>query len=161
MSVTLRPATPGDARFWYELRNAPDVRKVSRSVKPIGPDEHRRWFHDSLAHPKRKLFIIEVSGNGGAVTRPVGFARLDHRGTWSEVSLALVEAARGHGIGKQAVNALREQAQRLKWPPCGAVVQGRNARSLRLFVGAGFVTASARWLQLSDRITKIKRNGDE
>jgi spore coat polysaccharide biosynthesis predicted glycosyltransferase SpsG/RimJ/RimL family protein N-acetyltransferase len=129
--VRLRPATIDDADFLFALRNDDDVRRRSFHPPPTW-DEHLVWLGDTIGDPERRLFVVE-SGS-----RPVGQARLDTFDDHEVVSLALVEQARGRGLGRGVLGALTALTAR----DLVAYVQPGNARSLATFSSAGFVVES-------------------
>ena len=78
----------------------------------------------------RLLFIIEQQN------RPVGFVRLDLRGSnVAEVSVAVDPAQHRHGIGGAGLEMLRDLARGLR---LRAFVKDGNTPSKRLFAGAGY-----------------------
>lgn len=151
--VRLRSVTLQDSQAWYEIRNDQMVRNWSRSTKVIRINEHAKWWRESLQNDKRRLFMVEIAGQPGKAGQ-VGIARLDHRGAWTEISLAVIPAAHGRGIGTEIVCQLIEKAAQLRWPEIGAVVNGKNARSLRIFAKLGFVMKRKCWIELRYQVKR-------
>lgn len=133
--------------WWYEIRNEPSVRAVSRSRKKIKADEHKAWWQASAALATRKLYFIRRH-DGVHEPQVVGFARLDDRGGWTEVSIALVPEWRGQKIGSTAIRSLLVEAANIGFPPVGAVINAQNQASLALFFRAGFVLKRKGFVQV-------------
>ena len=151
-AVRLREATLRDSRSWWDIRNDPKVRSWSRTAHCISPTEHGRWWRQAILNPKRKLYMVDVAGRNGEAA-VVGIARLDHRGGWTELSLAVMPSAQGRGVGSAIVRLLLERVEALRWPEAGAVVNGKNARSLRIFTKMGFVMKRRGWIELRYPVT--------
>lgn len=147
--VRIRPATPDDSVFWLSVRNENTVRKWSRQSHVIRQAEHDEWFADSLAmKDRRRLFIIEKFHI--EFWARVGVARIDRRAKpkpWTEISIAIAAEHRQSGIGKAAISCLVKAVAHIGWPVPGAVVNNKNWRSLRLFLGAGFIPSANRWIE--------------
>ena len=135
-------------RWWYEIRNSESVRNVSRSLKKITVDEHFIWWHESKVSKTRKLFFIRKHDREFQ-PQVVGIARLDHRKTWTEFSLAIVPEWRGQGFGRTAIDQLKAITTQLKWPLPGAVINGKNAASLVSFIKTGFIVKKKGFLQVT------------
>lgn len=142
--------------WWYEIRNEESVRAVSRSRKKIKADEHKAWWQASAKSKTRKLYFIRRH-DGVHEPQVVGFARLDHRETWTEVSIAVVPEWRGQKIARIALRSLVVESGNLKFPPLGAVINGQNHASLALFFGAGFVLKHKGFVQVTVPTKKVRR----
>lgn len=154
----LMAAQPDHADYWLHVRNDHEAVKWSRIPKPIDPQTHRDWFAESLRMPtKRRLFLLSYRPPG-ETERPAGIVRADHRGTWTELSIVIDPAVRGRGLGTRAIQIVAARMETLGWPVCGAVVNGHNRRSLRMFLKAGFAVRARRWLELR-RTKKTPRTG--
>ena len=142
--LELRGAGVGDATFLRELRNDPEAYPLYGSPRPVEPEEHRRWLDATLASPNRHLVIIEREGQA------CGQLRLDRLepstdpeplAPW-ELSISLLPAAQGAGVGRRAIAAgallawVRRAAGAIR-----AAVHPENTASLRAFRSCGFVTA--------------------
>lgn len=139
--VTVRPATDADSDDLLAWRNAPEVRRFSRSDRPIDRDEHRRWMTATLAAPDRLLLI----GQTGGV--PVGVVRYDVSGDRAEVSIYLAPGRAGRGIGG-ALLAAAERWLSVRRPEVETVVAeviADNVASQRLFTGCGFEKLACRY----------------
>ena len=134
---------------WYAIRNHPKVRQWSRKTRAISEAEHRRWFAVSLRNPLRRLYLVRAQVPLRPGWTVIGIARLDHRKTWTELSLAVDPLYWGRGYGKMIVRLLTKAAIELTWPAPGAVVNGKNAASLKICMAAGYVTEAKKWVQLT------------
>ncbi len=85
----------------------------------------------------------------------IGIGRIDHRGSWTELSVVLDPFYRGVGLGTRAIQALCATVDDLGWPIPGAVINGKNRRSLKTFLKAGFALQARRWVELR----RYKRKG--
>ena len=95
----------------------------------------------------RKLYFIRRY-DGIHQPQVVGIARLDHRGTWTEVSIAVMKEWRGQGIAREALKGLIAEAEQKKFPPLGAVIHAQNRASLALFFGCGFILKKKGFVQV-------------
>lgn len=133
--VTIRRADLTDRERVYEYNFASDVRAVSGSQATVTYADHVRWFSQRIVDITSPIWIIEHLGE------PVGTVRIDAReGVNARISIALAERARGHGIGKKAI-----QLACTRW--CGAVVaeiHPSNARSRACFTSCGFAKIGTR-----------------
>lgn len=135
---------------WYLIRNEDSVRYGCRKVTRITVEEHRVWWDASMRNTGRHLFFIREDDPFPARTaRTVGILRLDHRGDWMEVWIAVKSEARNRKVATQALALIGERAWRAKWPPLGAIVSGKkNPASWRLFTRAGFASPKNGFIQL-------------
>jgi L-amino acid N-acyltransferase YncA len=140
--------------WWYEIRNEDSVRAASRSRKKIKVEEHKLWWQESAKLKTRKLYFLR---RHDGVHQPivVGFARLDHRGTWTEVSIAVSQDWRGQGIAKTALRSLGIEVAQLRWPVLGAVINAQNHASIALFLGSGYLLKKKGFVQVT--LPKPKR----
>jgi ribosomal protein S18 acetylase RimI-like enzyme len=135
--AALRPATPADSEFCYQLHKA----AMGGYVTAIwGWDEQvQRGFHDRAFNPARWQIITA----GGV---DIGMLDVEHRPT--EIYLARIELHpdyQGHGIGAQLINALADEAQ-------------QNGQDLVLDVLAVNHRAQALYQRLG--LTEVARHGD-
>lgn len=141
--MTLRAAEPKDEGFVWQVNNEPSTRRVSVDPRPIELSGHSTWFSASLANTQRSLLIAENAGDR------VGVVRLDHNAetACTELSLALLPAARGKGLGARLIELATGRAR-------GRVlchIRPDNAASLRAFEKVGFAVcgrAERRGVQL-------------
>lgn len=132
----LRHATVNDAEFLFALRTDPDVVAASHTLGPPDLDHHIAWLTKALTLEDRVLYIV-TDGAG----EPIGQVRLDiaDMGRYGEVSIALVKAARGKGLGTGILREVARRAKeehRLGW--LEAVIKESNTASRRAFLNAGY-----------------------
>jgi len=138
-SFSMRQATRRDARFLFDLRNEPEVRRLSLHWKPFSYEAHLSWLNRKLAEKRSALFIVESAG------RSIGQVRYDIRQELpaeAEVSIALAAAFRGKGYGHRVLHAATEKFFSL-FPGVGTVyayINLGNERSARSFAKAGYHT---------------------
>jgi len=102
--IALRPATPADAEFCYQLHKA----AMGEYITAVwGWDEQvQRAFHERAFNPHRWQIITAGSAD-------VGMLDVDHRP--GEIYLSRIEihpGHQGHGIGTWIISALVEEAER-------------------------------------------------
>ena len=127
--VTLRRADLSDRERVFEYNFSPEARAVSGSTSAVSYSDHVRWFSARIGDPASPIWIVEQFGE------PVGTVRIDVRdGVNARMSIALAATARGHGVGRKAI-----EIACTKW--CGAVtaeIHESNARSRACFTACGF-----------------------
>ena len=131
--VVLRSAEYEDEDWLLELQRKPETRRYFRNPKIPSPDEHRRWFRQTLDSPERMLTIIEVAG------APAGTVRLDRLNPSEapryEVSIVVDPRFQRRGVGTAALSLVR---QCLPGAVIDATVIAQNASSSSLFRSAGY-----------------------
>ncbi len=132
--VELRLAGSADKNDVYQWRNAEETRRGALDQAPIAFPDHERWFASTLTNPNRPLLIGESAG------QPIGVLRYDIDGTCSTVSVYLVPAKMGQGLGPAL---LREGHRWLrKHRPdvieIHAFIRTENVRSHSAFFEAGY-----------------------
>ena len=133
MTVRLRPAQPEDEARLLEWRNEPMTRAASLTSDAISAETHAGWFARKIADPGCAIFIV-MEGD-----EPLGQVRLDRlEDDLAEVSIGLAPAARGRGIGREALRHVAGQAQELGVATLRALVKPENVASLRAFEAAGY-----------------------
>lgn len=147
MEPVLRDATLADAQFLFDLRTDHDVVAASAAHPPVDFAQHLLWLECAIQDPDRRLFIIEAEDyapdeHGDEVFTPlkIGQCRLDliDYGRSAEVSIALIRAARGHGIGTAALKILALAAASLGIRWLEAVIKETNHASRKAFLKAGY-----------------------
>ena len=136
-SFRLRRAVPDDADAIGRLRNAPDVRAVSRRRHALDPVEFEREIVASIASPDAEVLIIEVEGT------MAGYVRVEPRQPEEyEIGIALDPRWRGRGLGPQVIaKATRDfHASRPK-AVMFALTRPENVTSSRAFEAAGYKSA--------------------
>ena len=136
-SVALRPATPADSEFCYQLHKA----AMGGYVTAIwGWDEQaQRGFHARAFNPGRWQIITADGAD-------IGMLDVEYRP--GEIYLARIEVCpghQGHGIGTRLISALIDEA-------------GRKGQDLILDV----LTVNQRAMALYQRLgmTEVARHGD-
>lgn len=139
--VAVRAATQADTRDLFDWRNAPEVRRFSRSDAPIAWDDHCRWLAATLADPRRVLLV------GSTGSAPVGVVRYDISGARAEVSIYLVPGQSGRGLGRALLGAAERwlAARHPEVALVDAEALAGNDASHRLFAGSGFEAHSTRY----------------
>ena len=131
--VTLRPATPEDCRQVWLWRNDEGTRAASFDTSPISFETHERWFHESLRHRDRHVYIVLVDG------QEAGVVRLDVAGARGIVNIHLAPEWRGRGVGPRTLAALEDVAfGSLHLTRMEAEVKAGNPASLAAFQKVGF-----------------------
>jgi RimJ/RimL family protein N-acetyltransferase len=129
MTLTLRPASPADARLLFNWRNDPVTRRNSLDTGEIAWPDHIRWFSASLSGTDRRLFIAEHGPD------PVGTVRLDDAGDRCTLSWTVAPSHRRRGIGKAIVQrAVVEANVAILF----ASIRDGNVASIRIAEGCGF-----------------------
>jgi|GEM_PF-1247446 len=130
----LRPARPEDEVVILEWRNAPWGVALSGTGRAVSPEEHGRWFSQTLAGVARRLFVIEEQG------RPVGMIRYDVVGKAAvEITILVLPERVGAGLGTAAFR--HSLALMAGWRPLRTIlarVLRSNSRSLAFFRHLGF-----------------------
>ena len=135
-AIELRLAREEDANLLWIWANDPATRAASFSTEPISWPDHVAWFRKVLSDPQIVLYI--VLGND----EPVGQIRFDpYEGETATVSFALAPEHRGKGLAAASLRtACSTYAAATGRPEIVAFIKSENARSLRAFTRAGFVT---------------------
>jgi RimJ/RimL family protein N-acetyltransferase len=136
-AVTLRPMREQDTEMVFGWQHEPGMRRYFRDPEPPDPTGHRRWCAARLADPFGLCEIVLADG------KPAGLVRLDGAGASEaddEVSLLVVGAEQGKGIGTAALRALRRLSRETAmW----AHIHPENRASQGSFRRAGFTLASS------------------
>lgn len=139
--VKVRPAYMEDSAQLHRWRDAPTVRAASRNKAQIAFEEHQRWLDTVLRSPDRKLLIGEDTAG------PVGVVRFDVDGSCAEVSIYLVEARVGQGLGPAMLRTAEKwlETQRPEVTELRAEVLAGNGASTLLFEDVGYELVSQRF----------------
>ena len=134
---SLRRATRRDARFLFNLRNEPEVRRLSLHREPLSYTTHLSWLDRKLAENGCALFIVETEG------QRIGQVRYDilrESPAEAEVSIALAAAFRGKGYGHRVLRAATRKFFSLfrRARTVYAHINLGNERSMRSFAKAGY-----------------------
>ena len=131
--IRLRPATEADALQLLRWRNDPGTYRRCIVARPVGREEHLRWFRDRLRSPRTTIYILL-----DAAGRAAGQGRIDRGRGSCEISLGLGRESRGRGLGTAAVRALTARAFRLGARKVVATIKKDNVASVLAFIKAGF-----------------------
>jgi GNAT superfamily N-acetyltransferase len=137
-TVALRPATPADSEFCYQMHKAAMGSYVTATW---GWDEHVQREHHARAFNPSRWQIITAGGTD------IGMLDIEHRP--DEIYLARVEIHpdhQGHGIGTRLVSVLLDEAR-------------QNGKALVLDVLAVNHRAQALYQRLG--MTEVARHGDD
>jgi UDP-2,4-diacetamido-2,4,6-trideoxy-beta-L-altropyranose hydrolase len=143
--IRFRPATERDSRLVWEWANAPEVRAVSFSRKPIPWESHVEWFASRLRNPACRFWLASMSG--GEPFAQVRFEPAEASDTMV-MSVSLDGKHRGKGLGPQVIWAASQKlfaegaARRIE-----ALVKVDNTASCRAFEKADFHRAGERVIQ--------------
>ena len=127
-TIQIRKAILSDSRRIWEIRNNPDMRKISHDSSPIPFQKHDVWFKKQyFLNDQNHCFIAEYN------SRVVGYCRYDFvpAGNHLLVSIAIDPNEQGKGIG----NALLKNTLS-SFPPdkkIRAEIHIGNTPSLKLF----------------------------
>jgi RimJ/RimL family protein N-acetyltransferase len=132
LSLKLRPASDIDIKFYFDIRNIPEVYEGFYSqVRPLEWAEHWKWWF-SRNQDWRK-FVIEVDGKDIGI---FNFGQLDH---WNpEIGYAIHPDYWGRGYGTEAVRQAVEIIKGMGYKYCHTTVLKSNTRSIKLLQKNGF-----------------------
>jgi spore coat polysaccharide biosynthesis protein SpsF len=133
-SVILVPAGREHSAFFLSCRNDTDAVQHSRTRRPVGREEHARWFGAKIDDPGVRLRVAIARGE------PVGTVRVDVRTGVGEVGFAVAPTFRGQGLGTAILEALvADVAADPQVVTLTAAVHVGNTPSMRAFARVGFV----------------------
>ena len=138
-SLDLRPASDMDVRLFWELRNEPLARSMSRDQAPIDGSSHERWFKAALGDESRLLLVVE------SPIAPLGTMRFDRSDREARVSIQVARFARGKRLCEAMLDLGMERAAKM-WPDLrtfSAEIHRRNVPSQRCFERVGFVVTDS------------------
>jgi UDP-2,4-diacetamido-2,4,6-trideoxy-beta-L-altropyranose hydrolase len=138
-SLTLRPATPDDAKLIFDWANDAGVRAVSFSSEPILWENHLAWFNAKLSDPHYRIWVAtDVEGT------PLGQVRFQLEGSAATISISLDAAYRGKNRGSLLIwTASRQLFHELPaLTKIHAYIKPDNGASIRAFEKAEFVKQS-------------------
>lgn len=120
--------------FFFNLRNDPSVIEACFNSSPVSFHSHLGWFMRKLRDPKTELKIIEENG------KPIGQIRFDMLESGAEISIDIIEACRGKGVGSRSIAEasgvfFREHPE---VNTIAAFIKLENTPSQRTFAKAGF-----------------------
>lgn len=144
MTVSLRPATPGDVDFLHALTTHADVDPFLGARRDRGREAVVAEVERTAREPERfARLVVEVDGE------PAGTVRFELENERSSIgtisSVAIDPAFRGAGVALDALRRLQELLLADRgWHRLQLEVYGFNAAGQRLFERAGFVREGVR-----------------
>lgn len=138
-SLTLRPATPDDAKLIFDWANDAGVRAVSFSSEPIVWENHLGWFNAKLSDSHYRIWVAtDTEGT------PLGQVRFQLEGSAATISISLDAAQRGKNRGSLLIwTASRQLFHELPaLTEIHAYIKPDNSASIRAFEKAEFVKQS-------------------
>lgn len=126
--LKIRLAECQDAKFFFDLRNDPLTRAMSRNTQEISWSDHKKWYLDRINISDCELFMVSQN------SLEVGTIRVDTQENVSELSWMIAPQQRGIGLGK----AMLKQFIKYRPDQYLAVVRNDNIASRRMCEAAGF-----------------------
>lgn len=142
--VFLRPVRMSDGMWlWFE-KNAEWNWRWDREGKKVGLIEHWDWLKKTLRDLNKRFWAVEIGCKFCGRMLRAGAVRIEKfskAAEMAEISVYILPAFQGRGIGQEAIKKACTQAFGAWDGLCviRATVQMENAASLRAFHGAGFV----------------------
>lgn len=153
--VSIRKAVASDFDFFYLIKCEDDnIYWSGHTAFPLRDNLYQFFsshIQDQDALSKRTIFIVEEKRGGISV----GYLYLDPINSDSaEISVGIMQAFSGQGLGRQAVCALCDLANNYGFTTIYAMVREDNLRSRKMFQYAGFEKAETFKYQLIHNINK-------
>ncbi|KAI5962747.1 HPA3 [Candida theae] len=142
MSVVIRPIEAKDKEQWLNLWTGPlGYIEFYKSLDKITPEISETTFARFL-DPKEPVYaLVAVDPHTDKI---IGFANyLTHRNTWTINDalylndLFVSETSRLHGVGRKLIEAVYDEADRLKCEKCYWSTQFENHRAQLLYTKVG------------------------
>lgn len=129
-----RFAEPEDVKDLFRWRNDEATRQASFNTDKISFEEHKKWFEETLADPKRNLFII-----CDKQCNKLGQIRFDKKEDIAEINITINPNYRNQGVGSLALSkSLTICINNIYVKQIIAKVKKDNTASLKAFQKAGF-----------------------
>ncbi len=144
MSETPRPhvrtVQPDDLELLWRWANDPATRRNSFSPREISLQSHSDWFHQTLASPRSRIYMLEIDGE------PQGQVRYDKISSdEAEIDVSIAPEHRGQGMGTLALCLTRDLAiNDLGVSRLVGIVMTSNLASSAAFRKAGFIEGDRR-----------------
>ena len=105
MNVVVKPASPSECRFFYDLRKTPRYQQYSRSPFEASYEDHLHWYASRMASPTPLLYVCSagVSNIGYVRFEPVILNEI------YEISFAIHPSVLGKGYSVPMVRSALEQ----------------------------------------------------
>jgi RimJ/RimL family protein N-acetyltransferase len=129
-----RFAEPEDVEDLFIWRNDNITRQASFNTAQISFEEHKKWFEETLADPKRNLFII-----CDKQCNKLGQIRFDKKEDIAEINITINPNYRNQGAGSLALSkSIIIYNNNFDVKQVIAKVKKDNTASLKAFQKAGF-----------------------
>jgi L-amino acid N-acyltransferase len=141
-SMNIRPARASDAEAIRAMYNdAVATTTATMDTQPRTPEQQAEWLREHDGDPYPAIVAEDARGRvlGYAALSPFN-AKPGYAST-AEVSVYVHRDWRGHGVGKELMAALVEDAERRGFHALVALISSGNAASQRLHEHSGFVVA--------------------
>lgn len=132
----LKIADETDIKQVYKWQSFPGARQFSRDKTAPRYEDHIKWFESSLTNSNRKMFILQ------AFEIPLGFVRVDLTESKNEVSIIISHGHYGQGLGKVALNLLRDK---MKGIDLHAYIEDQNIASIKIFESCDYKKYEPNW----------------
>ncbi|MBL1198519.1 MAG: UDP-2,4-diacetamido-2,4,6-trideoxy-beta-L-altropyranose hydrolase [Nostoc sp. GBBB01] len=130
----LRSVRQDDCQLLWEWSNAPEVRAVSFSSKPILWEDHIQWFKSKLINPNC-IFYIAINNNN----IPIGQIRYDIENYEATVSISIDPKFRNQGYGSRLIKlGCKQLFSNFDITRINAYIKPNNQVSIKAFFKAGF-----------------------
>jgi len=127
----IRLASSLDKDMILKWRNSPEIIKDSTLQREVTLEEHNTWFETTVHGIERLLWIVEP--NAGTV-------RVDNHNWYGVVSIYLLPAFQGKGLGGRSIDEASSQAF-AHWPQMTqlwAYIRHENLASTFAFGSVGY-----------------------
>lgn len=134
--ISLRSASPEDARTYFDWVNDEEVRASAFNSAIISWQEHENWFKKKLDNPNCIMVVASFD------SKLLGQVRFDEVApTTFEIDFSIDRTFRGKGLGGRLIKAavMEFQARRPEATMVIGKVKKENVASGKSFVTAGFV----------------------
>jgi RimJ/RimL family protein N-acetyltransferase len=132
--IYLRFAELEDLNDLFKWRNDESTRQASFNTDEISFEEHKKWFEETLADPKRNLFIL-----CDKKCNKLGQIRFDKKNDVADINVTINPNYRNQGIGSLALfKASHIYIHNFGGKQVIAKVKKDNTASLKAFQKAGF-----------------------
>lgn len=143
MSVIIRPIEAKDKQQWLNLWTGPGrYIEFYKSMDKITPEISETTFARFLDANEPVYSLVAIDAN--SPDEIIGFANyLTHRNTWTIDDalylndLFVCENNRLHGVGRKLIEAIYDEADRLKCDKCYWSTQFENHRAQLLYTKVG------------------------
>ncbi len=144
LSLTLRPVREEDCECLFQWQCAPETRRYARNPAAPSWTEHRHWFEQRLRDEDDLFMMVETDD------MPAGVVRLDpfEGDDAQEVSISLAPEYYSKGI---ALTALKMLSARVPDVDLMAYINPKNAKSIKLFLRAGFSACGGDWYKMQSQ----------